>query len=101
MPLSLTVTAFPPIRGSSSNVVSRVVVKVLRVAVVDADQVGADRQGALHLIPAVHLDENPQSELAPDSEKVLQLPAVHQGDDQEHRVGANDAWPRAAGTGRR
>ena len=64
------------------------------VALVHADQVGADRHGPLELGLVVHLDEHVEVELAGDGVEVRELVVVERRHDQEDGVGTHDPGPR-------
>ncbi len=63
----------------------------LEVAGVDADERGADVEGALHLGGVVDLDEDGEAEPAGLGVEVLERRLVETGDDEQHEVGAGGA----------
>ncbi len=88
MPDSATFTRSSGIEGRQPAEGVLVDLEGLEVAGVDADQLGAERDGALGLGLVVHLDQHRQAELAGQVVQAAQPVVVEGGHDEQHQVGA-------------
>ena len=91
MPLSPTTMRSDGIRGASSSLTLERDLEGAQVPVVDADELGAERQGAVQLRPVVHLDQHVHAEIVSGVDQRAGLVVRDARHDDEDAVGAPGA----------